>query len=139
MKAMLSKGKLSELKSINLDSIDLYFCEDWIYGKQRKVNFLKVKKFPKEERLELVHTDVWDKAFVPSLGSSLYFVTFIDDASRKVWIYLKQKYDEFDVFKKWLAQVENETSLKLTCLKSDNEGKYCDSRFEEFCANQRSK
>ena len=77
-------------------------------------------KSPKAERLELVHTDVWDMATVSSLGGSLYFVTFIDDASRKVRIYfLKQKSDMFDVFKKWLAQVKNETCLKFKCLKSD--------------------
>jgi len=86
--------------------------------------------------LELVHTDVWGKASVPSLGGSLYFVTFIDDSSRKVWIYfLKHKLDVFDVFKKLLAQVKNEPGQKLKCLKSDNGGEYCDGRFEEFCAS----
>jgi len=80
-----------------------------------------VRKAPKAERLELVHTDVWGKASIFSLGGSLYFVTFIDDSSRKVWIYsLKHKSDVFNVFKKWLAQVENELGWKLKCLKSDN-------------------
>jgi len=37
------------------------------------------------------------------------------------------------VFKRWLAQVENELGRKRKCLKSDNEGEYYDSRFEEFC------
>ena len=51
----------------------------------------------------------------------MYFVTFIDDSSRKVWIYfLKHKSDVFDVFKKWLAQVENESGRKVKYLKSDN-------------------
>jgi len=45
----------------------------------------------------------------------------------------------FDVFKKWLAQVKNETGLKFKCLKLDNVGEYCDSRFKEFCANRRIK
>jgi len=53
MKAMLSKGRLPGLKSIDLD-----FCEDCTYGKQRKVSFSMVKKSPKAERLEVVHTDV---------------------------------------------------------------------------------
>jgi len=39
MKAMLSKGKLPGLKSIDLD-----FCEGSVYGKQRKVSFSKVKR-----------------------------------------------------------------------------------------------
>ena len=86
--------------------------------------------------MELVHTNVWGKSFIPSLGGSLYFVTFIDDTNRKVWIYFfKQKSDVFDMFKK-LTQIENETSLKFKCLKSDSGGGYCDNRFEEFCANR---
>ena len=60
-------------------------------------------------------------------------MTFIDDASRKVWIYfLKHKSTVFDVFK-WLTQVENESGRKLKYLKSDNGGEYCDGRFEKFC------
>ena len=43
------------------------------------------------------------------------------------------------MFKKWLAQVENETSLKLKYLKSVNGGEYRDNRFEEFCGNYRIK
>ena len=39
MKTMLTKGKLPEFKPIDLD-----FCEDCIYEKQRKVSFSKVKK-----------------------------------------------------------------------------------------------
>ena len=34
-----------------------------------------------------------------------------------------------------MAQVENETSLKLKCLKSDNGSEYYDNRFVEFFAN----
>ena len=61
--------------------------------------------------MELVHTDVWGPAKVSSFGGSLYFVTFIDDASRKLWVYfLKQKSDVFDVFKKWRATTENKRS-----------------------------
>jgi len=87
--------------------------------------------------LELVHIDVWGKASVPSLGGSLYFVTFIDDSSRKVWVYfLKHKSNVFEVFKKWLAQFENESGQKLKCLKSDNGVVYYDVKFEEFCTSQ---
>nr|KYP42874.1 Retrovirus-related Pol polyprotein from transposon TNT 1-94 [Cajanus cajan] len=39
-----------------------------------------------------------------------YFVTFIDDHSRKVWVYfLKHKSEVFEAFKIWKAMVENET------------------------------
>ena len=78
MKVMLSKDKLSGLKSIDLD-----FCEVCVYEKQRRVIFSKIRKTLKAEKLELVHTDVWGKALVSSLENSLYFVTFIDDSNRK--------------------------------------------------------
>ena len=58
---------------------------------------------------------------VSSLGGSRFYVTFIDDFSRKVWVYfLKHKSDVFGTFKNWKAEVENQNSLKVKCLRSDN-------------------
>jgi len=67
-----------------LKSVELDFYKDYIYRKQKRVSFSTVRKTPKVEKLELVHTDVRSKASVLSLGGSLYFVTFIDESSRKV-------------------------------------------------------
>jgi hypothetical protein len=72
-----------------------------------------------------MHTDVWGPAQVSSLGGSHYYVTFIDDATRKTWVYcIRQKSDVFDTFKKWKDLVENETGKSLKCLRSDNGGEY---------------
>ena len=39
-------------------------------------------------------------AQVSFLGGSHYYVTFIDDATRKVWVYfLRYKYNVFQTFK----------------------------------------
>ena len=54
------------------------------YRKQKRVSFVKTGKEKKKEKLELVHTDVWGLAQVSSLGGSHYYVTFINDATRKV-------------------------------------------------------
>jgi hypothetical protein len=44
--------------------------------------------------LQLVHIDVFGPVSVPSLGKSMYYVSFIDDFSRKTWIYfLRKKYE----------------------------------------------
>ena len=77
---------------------------------------MKVDKAPKLGKLELVHMDLWGPAPVASLGGSRYYITFIDDSSKKVWVYLlKSKFDVFETFKKWKAVVETETGLKLKC------------------------
>jgi hypothetical protein len=43
----------------NLKQIDLDFREHCVYGKQKRVRFLRVRKENKSERLELVHIYVW--------------------------------------------------------------------------------
>ncbi|GJX53806.1 retrovirus-related pol polyprotein from transposon TNT 1-94 [Tanacetum coccineum] len=44
-------------------------------------------------------------------------------SNRKLWVYfLKNKSEVFNTFKKWKAAVENETNLRVKCLKSDNGG-----------------
>jgi hypothetical protein len=102
MKVLLSKGKLPALKSVESD-----ICEGCILGKQKKVSFVKIGRTPKLEKLDLVHTDLWGPSPVASLGGSRYYITFIDDSSRKVWVYfLKLKSDVFEVFKKWKVMVE---------------------------------
>ena len=79
MKILLSRGKLPELKSIDFD-----MCESCILGKRKKVSFLKTGRTPTTEKLELVHTDLWGPSPIASFGGSRYYITFIDDSSRKV-------------------------------------------------------
>ncbi|GJU47681.1 retrovirus-related pol polyprotein from transposon TNT 1-94 [Tanacetum coccineum] len=59
------------------------FCEPCVLGKQKKVSFVKSRNTKKLQRLELVHTDVYGPTSVASIGGSRYYVTFIDDSSRK--------------------------------------------------------
>ena len=67
----------------NLKQVDLDFCKHCVYGKQKRVKFLRVGKEKKSENLELMHIDGWGPAQVSSVGVSRYYVTFIDDATRK--------------------------------------------------------
>ena len=118
---------------LDLKQIDLYFCEHCVYGKQKRVRFLRVIKEKKSERLELVNTYVCGPTQVSSLGGSHYYVTFIDDATRKTWVYcIQQKSDVFDTFKKWKALVENEIEKSLKCLRLDNGGEYCNKDFDDY-------
>jgi hypothetical protein len=110
----MSEKGMQILHKINLfpdlKQIDLDFCEHCVYGKQKRVRFLRVEKEKKSERLELVHTYVWGPDQVSCLGVSRYYVTFIDDATRKTWVYcIRRKSDVFYTFKKWKDLVENET------------------------------
>jgi hypothetical protein len=57
--------------------------------------------------LEIVHIDLCGPIQTTSLGGRIYFLTFIDDCSRKTWVYfLKHKSETFDKFKEFKALVE---------------------------------
>ena len=95
LRAMHSKGMVEGLPDC---SSKFDFFEHCIYGKESHVSFLS--KYTREKGiLELVHSDVFGPISVPSLGGSRYYVSFIDDFSRKTWIYfLKKNLEAFERF-----------------------------------------
>ncbi|GJW07407.1 gag-pol polyprotein [Tanacetum coccineum] len=86
--------------------------------------------------LELVHSDVW-KAPILSLRGAKYFVSFIDDYSRRCWVYpIKKKSDMFEVFKVYKAWVELDSGKNIKYLRTDNGGKYTSDEFDTFCRQE---
>ncbi|XP_052484453.1 uncharacterized protein LOC128039833 [Gossypium raimondii] len=70
---------------------------------------------------------------VSSLGGNRYFISFIDDYSRKLWVYcVKEKSEAFQRFKDFKAEVENFTGLKINTLRTDRGGEYFSKEFEKY-------
>ena len=85
------------------------------------------------EILELIHSDVFGRIHVPSLGGYLY-VSFIVDFSRNTCLYfLKKKSKVFNKFKEFKDLVENQTKNKIKVLRIENGGELCEKEFEQFC------
>ena len=74
---------------------------------------------------------------VPSLGGALYFVSFTDEFSRKVWLYpLKNKSDVFVTFKQWKALIETKAHRRVRRFKSSNGSGYTSMEFQKFCKDK---
>jgi hypothetical protein len=68
-----------------------------------------------------------------SHGGARYFLTFIDDFSRKIHVYFfKTKREAFEKFKQYKVLLENEIGHKIKVLRSDNEGEFMSKKFDAF-------
>jgi hypothetical protein len=108
-------------------------CKGCMLGKNIKKSFLSSDNRA-QGILNLVHSDVCGPMSSPSLNGCLYYVIFIDDYSRKCWIYfLKAKSDTFDKFKEYKAFIEKQTRKYIRYLRTKNGGDYNSLQFENFC------
>lgn len=76
-------------------------------------------------------------SLIESHDGCTYFVTFIDNYSRKFWVYLLKSKDEvFGQFKEWKTMVEKCTEKQVKTLKIDNGLEFCNTLFDEFCKKE---
>ncbi|MCO5559285.1 hypothetical protein L7F22_012881 [Adiantum nelumboides] len=108
-----------------------HVCEGCVLGKMHRFAFSQDGSVRATRKLQLVHSDVCGPMRTPSVGNSLYFVTFIDDFSRFCWV-LKAKLDVFAIFQHYVSMVENETGCKVQTLRTDRGGEYMSGAFKTF-------
>jgi hypothetical protein len=107
-------------------------CTHCLVGKQRRVSFQISSSSRKSIILVLVHIDVCAMNTI-TLGGALYYVMFIDDHSKKVWVSaLKTKDQVLGVLKVFHMKVEREIGRQLKCVRVDIGGEYR-GPFEEYC------
>lgn len=75
-------------------------CETCTLGKQQRHSFPSGTSWRAKRPFQLVHTDICGQMESISLGGNKYFITFINDFSRKLWVYcIKEKSEAFVIFK----------------------------------------
>ena len=136
LKKLLSKQMVSGIQMKgdfdNLNSV----CEGCMKGRQTR------EPFPSSEHrgrhlLELVHSDVCGPINPKSLGGHRYYLTFVDDFSRKSWVYLmKEKKEVFKFFKIWKAMVENQSEKRIKRFRTDRGGEYLSNEYKQFLEQQ---
>lgn len=74
-------------------------CTGCLKGKQHRETIPKKAIWRASEKLELIHSDICGPISPTSNRQKRYLICFIDDFSRKVWVYfLAYKADAFSVF-----------------------------------------
>jgi len=96
LKFLARKNLVDGLPSIDFPNKK---CESCILGKKYREPFQKGKAWRANAPLQLIHSDLCSVE-VSSNGGSKYFITFINDFSRKTWVYfLKNKSDACDILR----------------------------------------
>jgi len=134
-------GALTVLRDITIGVPDFNVehyevCKGCVLGKYTKLPFL-VNDNRSTGILDLIHTDVSGRMSHVSLGGYEYYVIFIDEYSRRTWIYfLKTKGEIFIRFKEFKALVEKKTGRNIWVLRSNNGGEYTDGGFSNLYAQE---
>ncbi|KAH9679295.1 retrovirus-related pol polyprotein from transposon TNT 1-94-like protein [Citrus sinensis] len=94
LQTLMRHGLLKGTKTCKLN-----FREHCVVGKKTRVKF-STANHDTREILEYVHSDIWGPTKTASIGGSHYFVTFVDDFSRRVWVYTMRAKDENEGIKR---------------------------------------
>ena len=136
---------LPSLRNIVAGLPKLHLDHDKVYkgcalGKNTKGSFSNSESRSKEI-LDLVHSNLCRSVIVASLGGYNHYVTFINDHSRKTWIYFlktKESKEVLSKFKEFKAQVENLSGKRIKTMRLDNGGEYTSKEFNDFCKEARN-
>ena len=83
--------------------------------------------------LELIHLDVCGPMKNISIGGARYFLTFIDDFLRNIWVYvLKAKRKVLARFKEWKTLVGRQLEHVVKVLRMDSGGENVSKAFDDF-------
>ncbi len=107
-------------------------CEACQLGKQASHPFPTQTTNVSSKPLEVIHSDVWTTK-TESIGGCKYYMSFIDEHTRKVWVYfMKHKGEMFQHFLNFKAMVEKEKGVSIKCLRFDGGGEYFSNEFSEY-------
>ena len=82
-------------------------CESCIAGKHHRDAIPKGDARSATKPAELIHADICGPMTIPSLNNNRYFIAFVDDISRMMWVYfIREKSEAFLAFKNFKAHVE---------------------------------
>ena len=130
LKDLVNKQSVQGLPNLTFEK---KFCEGCVIAKHARNSFGKAK-YRAKKPLELIHTDICGPITPGSFSKKRYFITFIDDFSRKCWVYfLQEKSEAFETFKKFKVMVEKSTGQHVRGLRSDRGGEYLSNSFKKFC------
>jgi hypothetical protein len=113
-----------------------HVCKSCAMGKMHKDRVPKVRTTSTTRPLQLIHSDLCRPLPTTSKTGNRYILTFIDDYTRKTWLYfLAMKSQTLALFKQFKTLVETPLH-RIQTLRSDRGGEYLSAEFSSYCSTQ---
>nr|GEX26055.1 hypothetical protein [Tanacetum cinerariifolium] len=103
-------------------------------GKQQRASY-KIKPVSSvDQPLYRLHMDLFGPTFVKSLNKKSYCLVVTDDYSRFTWVFFLVTNDETSpILKTFITGLENQLSLKVKVIQSDNGTEFKNNVLNQFC------
>ena len=85
----------------------------------------------------LVHTDVWGSSKIPNITGAKWFVSFIDDCTKTIWLFLmKEKFEVSHIFFIFYKIIKTQFGVPIKRFRSDNARDYFNLTLSTFLQNE---
>nr|GEU44310.1 hypothetical protein [Tanacetum cinerariifolium] len=103
-------------------------------GKQHRASCKTKPVSSVNQPLFRLHTDLFGPTFVKSLNKKSYCLVVTDDYSRFTWMFFLATKDETGpILKIFITGLENQLSLKMKVIRSDNGTEFKNPNLNQFC------
>nr|GEV95259.1 retrotransposon protein, putative, unclassified [Tanacetum cinerariifolium] len=103
-------------------------------GKQHRASSKTKPVSSIDQPLYRLHMDLFGPTFVKILNKKSHFLVVTDDYSRFTWVFfLDTKYETSPILKTFITGLENQLSLKVKVVRSDNGTKFKNNDLNQFC------
>ncbi|GFX95855.1 retrovirus-related Pol polyprotein from transposon TNT 1-94 [Trichonephila clavipes] len=108
-------------------------CMPCKLAKSKRVSFKKTGAVRSKRPLELLHMDLCGPMPTDSQGGNKYFLSIIDDYSRKVTVFpIRNKSDVFHTFIRFQKRAERFLSKKVIAVRTDGGLEFCNKDMDNF-------
>jgi hypothetical protein len=126
LRSLISSGFLGQIKH---DSVDCVSCQ---LAKQPALSFNNSDSFS-HASFDLIHSDIWVPSPTTTVCGSKYFIIFVDDFSRYIWIYLMHNHSKLtQIYRTFAQMISTQFSKTIKIFCTDNAMEYRDSQFLDF-------
>nr|GEW28737.1 putative ribonuclease H-like domain-containing protein [Tanacetum cinerariifolium] len=103
-------------------------------GKQHRASCKTKPINSVSQPLQRLHMDLFRHTFVKSLNKKSYCLVVTDDYSRFTWVFFLATKDEtIPILKTFITGIENQLSLKVRIIKSENGTEFKNNDLNQFC------